>query len=133
MTKSLTQILRDTDNLKTKLEPLADPDLAPSSIYHLLHGYSPTSVIANMLAVDSSTAHQHMHLFLNKLRYVKPSLTGNDLKKMGITPGPQMKEILQLLHEARLDGKVKDKKGEVEIVKKSNAICSNRLTSEHPK
>jgi len=59
---------------------------------------------------------QHIQLFLDKLRYVKSALTGSDLQKMGITPGPRMKEILQRLHEARLDGKVTSKQGEVEMV-----------------
>ncbi len=115
--KSLAQILRDTISLKTKLDSLAKPELVPSRIYHLLHGYSPTAITANSLATDSITACQHLRLFLEKLRYVKPSLTGDDLKQMGITPGPRMKEILQRLHEARLDGKVTSKQGEVEMIK----------------
>ncbi|GAH69680.1 unnamed protein product [marine sediment metagenome] len=36
---------------------------------------------------------------------------------MGIALGPRIKEILNLLHEARLDGKVTSKKDEVELVK----------------
>jgi hypothetical protein len=35
---------------------------------------------------------------------------------MGIAPGPRMKEILQQLHEARLDGKVTTKRGERKLV-----------------
>ncbi|GAH69683.1 unnamed protein product, partial [marine sediment metagenome] len=56
-------------------------------------------------------------LFLTRLRYVKPALNGDDLKIMGIALGPRIKEILNLLHEARLDGKVTSKKDEVELVK----------------
>jgi tRNA nucleotidyltransferase (CCA-adding enzyme) len=58
-----------------------------------------------------------MEIFLHTLRYVKPALTGDDLIRMGITSGPQIKEILNLLHEARLDGKVTTKQGEEELVK----------------
>ncbi len=115
--KSLAQTLRDSISLKAKLQSLADPELTPSSIYCLLHGYSPPAIVANSLASDSPVAHQHIQLFLNKLRYVKLALTGNDLKRMGIAPGPRIKEILQLLHEARLDGKVTSKQGEVDLVK----------------
>ncbi len=32
----------------------------------------------------NSVAHQHIQLFLNKLRYVKSAPTGNDLQKMGV-------------------------------------------------
>lgn len=115
--KSLAQTLRDTISLKTKLPSLANPELSPSSIYRLLHSYSLQAVTANSLAGDSPVARQHIQLFLDKLRYVKSALTGNDLQKMGIAPGPKMKEILQRLHDARLDGNVTSKQGEVEMVK----------------
>ena len=114
--KSLAQTLRDTNSLKAKLGSLADPELAPSRIYHLLHDYSQPAIIANSLASDSPVARQHIQTFLTRLRYVKSSLTGNDLLKMGIAPGPRMKEILQLLLEAKLDGKVTSKQEEVELV-----------------
>ncbi len=117
LSKSLAQNLRDTSSLKTKVNLLADPGLPPSRIYSLLHNYSPTAITANLLACDSPVARQHMQTFITRLRYVKPALTGNDLKKMGIAPGPRMKEILQRLLEARLDGKVKTKKDEEELMK----------------
>ncbi len=115
--KSLAQTLRDTNKIKAKLQSLASPELNPSGIYHLLCGYSPQAITANLLASDSPIACQHLQLFLSKLRYVKPVLTGNDLIKMGIAPGPRIKEILNLLHDARLDGKVTSKKGEEELVR----------------
>ena len=117
LSKSLAQTLWDTASLKAKLQSLADPNFPPSSIYRLLHGYSPLATTANSLASDSSIVRQHIQLFLNKLRYVKPALTGDDLQRMGITPGPRIKEILNLLHEARLDGKVTTKRGEEEMVR----------------
>ncbi len=116
LSKSVTQTLRDTMAIKTQLQALADPVLNPSGIYRLLHGYLPSAITANSLAGDSNVACQHIQLFLNKYRYVKPVLNGNDLIEMGIAPGPRIKEILQLLHEARLDGKVTTKQDEEELV-----------------
>ncbi len=117
LSKPIAQTLRDSLNIKTKLKSLADPELTPSSIYHLLHGYPTPAITVNSLASDSPVARRHIQLFLSKLRYVKPALTGNDLLRMGIPPSPRIKEILEQLHEARLDGKVSSKKGEVELVK----------------
>jgi len=114
--RSLARTLRDTNSLKTNLESLADPELSPSSIYRLLHGYSLPAIIANSLAGDSSIARRHMQLFLAKLRYVKPVLTGDDLKRMGVATGPNIKEILNLLQEARLDKKITSKQGEEGLV-----------------
>ncbi|MBA7645557.1 A-adding tRNA nucleotidyltransferase [subsurface metagenome] len=117
LSKSLAQTLRDTSSIKAKLQSLADPRLTPSGIYHLLYGCSPQAITASWLASGSPVARRHSQLFLDKLRYIKPVLTGNDLKRMGITPGPRIKEILNLLHKARLDGKVRSKRGEEEMVK----------------
>jgi len=116
LAKSLAQTLRDSSSLKAKLSSLANPELSPSNIYHLLYGYSPTAITANFIACDSAVTHQHIQLFLDRLRYVKSALTGEDLKRMGIAPGPKIKEMLNLLHEARLDGKVTSKQGERKLV-----------------
>ncbi len=125
--KSLAQTLQDTSCIKNQLQSLAQPELTPSSIYSLLHNYSPLAITANSLASDSTVARQHIHLYLSKLRYVKPILSGDDLKGMSITPGPHIKEILHLLHEARLDGKVISKQDEESLVK--SWLASNIKTT----
>ena len=116
MTKSLAQTLRGTAGITTKVESLDNPELSPSAVYRLLHGYSPLSIAANSLAIDSPTVLRNIQLFLNKLRFVRTALTGGDLKEMGIAPGPCIREIRNRLHEARLDGKVTSKREEEEMV-----------------
>ncbi|MFC2056106.1 CCA tRNA nucleotidyltransferase [Chloroflexota bacterium] len=115
--KSHARTLRDSHSIKTRLDSLAKPDITPSSVYHLLHGHSQSALTASYLASDSPAAKQHIHLFLTRLRYIKLSLTGNDLQKMGFSPGPKIKELLSRLLETRLDGKVTTKQGEVELVR----------------
>ena len=116
--KTESQVLRHTINIKEKLESLADPGLKPSQIYRLLHGYALLALTATSVATDSEAVHERIQLFLNKLRYVKTSLTGDDLIKMGIEPGPRIKEVLERLRDARLDGKAKSKEGERELAEK---------------
>ena len=118
LSKSVAQTLRDAISLKIGIESLAEPELPSSRIYSLLHSYSTPAVIANSLASDFPVARQHINLFLGKLRYIKPALSGEDLKKMGVTPGPSIKETLHLLLEARLDGKVTTRRDEVDLAKK---------------
>jgi len=115
--KSLAQALRGTASIKAKLGLLNNSNLSPSGIYRLLHGYSLLAIMANAIACDLPIASQNIQLFLSKLRYVKSALTGDDLKRMGIAPSPHIKEILNLLQEARLDGKVTSKKGEEKLVR----------------
>ncbi len=116
--RSLTRALRDSSRLKARVKALTAPDLAPSRVYELLRDLCLPAIVATALAADSPAACRHIQAFLTKLRYIRPSLTGKDLQKMGILPGPRMKEILQRLHEVKLDGKIKTKKGEVEMVRR---------------
>jgi tRNA nucleotidyltransferase (CCA-adding enzyme) len=82
----------------------------------LLHGYSAPAIRANALASESLVASKHMNLYLSKLRYVKPLLNGEDLKKMGIAAGPKIGDILSALHQARLNGEVRTRKEEEKFV-----------------
>jgi len=117
LSKPIAQTLRDSISVKTKLKSLTDPHLMPSRVHSLLHGYSLTALTANSLASSHLVACHHIKVFLDKLRYVKPALTGNDLQRMGIAPGPRIKEILNQLYEAKLDGTAKSKQDEKKLVK----------------
>jgi len=123
--KTAARTLRDSNAIKAIVPSLAEPDISPGGIYCLLHGYSPLALTVNSLASDSPMARQRMLLFFSKLRYMKPALNGNDLLRMGVTPGPQIKETLERLRNARLDGKVTTKPGEENLVKKWLAGSAN--------
>jgi len=115
--KSLAQTVRDAITLKSKLKLVAIPGLSPSSIYRFLDGYSSQALVANSLATESPAASQNIRLFLSRLKHIETSLTGKDLIKMGIAQGPQIREILEMLHEARLNGKVTTRQDEEELVR----------------
>jgi tRNA nucleotidyltransferase (CCA-adding enzyme) len=112
----LARALRHTLCLKNQLPSLTKPSMKHSEAYYLLHNYDPLATQANALASDSSAVCDHLELFLAKLRYIKPSLNGEDLKRLGIPAGPELGKILQILHEAKLDGKVKNKGEEERLV-----------------
>jgi tRNA nucleotidyltransferase (CCA-adding enzyme) len=111
----LSRAMRDTLRLKTKLPLLDKSSLKPSEIYHLLREYEPLAIQANALASDSAMVNHHLQLFLTKLRYVRTSLDGEELKRLGISPGPEMGKVLQILHKAKLDGEVRTKADEKKL------------------
>jgi len=116
--KAAAQALRETIALRDNIGELSVPGLPPGRVYELLQDYSPTALTANSLAAGSATAADHIELYLNVLRHVHPALSGDDLIKLGVPQGPRIKEILQALREARLDGRVTSKKEEEEMVTK---------------
>lgn len=107
----------DTLRLKNNLETLASPNLSRSHIYHLLKDYSPQSVLTCALASDLVYASERLHLYLDKLRYVKTILNGKDLLGMGLSPGEHLGEILHALHTAKLDQEVRTRREEEEFVR----------------
>jgi len=114
----IARAIGDTLRLKEDLlSYLAAPELSPSAIYRLLKGYSPTSILACAIASDSTLLQQRFHLYLDKLRYVKISLNGKALQQMGLSPGPRLGEIMEALHEARLNQRVKTRGEEIELVR----------------
>ena len=116
MTKGRTQTMRDTLRLKAELHTLADPCLPNKGIYRLLRGYAPQAILANSIASDSPIIRHRLRLFLTELRYVKSSLDGDALKKLGVPTGPKLGQILEALRDARLDGEAKTREDEKLLV-----------------
>ena len=108
----LSRAMSDTLRLETSFPLLDKPSLKPSEIYYLLREYEPLAIQTNAIASESPTVRHHLQLFLTKLRYIRTALDGEELKKLGISPGPEMGKVLQILHKARLDGEVRTKADE---------------------
>jgi tRNA nucleotidyltransferase (CCA-adding enzyme) len=92
--------------------------ITSSRIYDLLSPLDVESLLLMMAKAKKETARKYVSLYLTHLRNVKVTLTGDDLKKMGIPPGPRYKRILAELLDAKLDGTVKNREEEVEFVKR---------------
>lgn len=115
--RTVAQDLRDTLSLKKELPSLAKPVLAPSRIYHCLHNYSKNAILTNLVINDLPLIRQRIEFYLNKLRYIHTALTGDDLLQAGIASGSRIKEILEVLREARLDGKVETREEELAMIR----------------
>ncbi len=115
--KSTTRMLCDTIDLKANLQHLALPKVTPSQVYRRLIGYAAEAVFANIIAGGMSRAQQRLNEFLNKLRYIRPALNGEDLKRLGVAPGPEIKRVQQQLLEAKLEGKALTRRDEEALVR----------------
>ena len=90
--------------------------LPMSAIHHVLAGVS-LEVIAYLLARAATRTEERRLLRYLEIRGEEhPLLTGEDLKNMGLKPGPHFRVILDLLRDARLDRKVKTREEEVLLV-----------------
>src|SRR3990172_9175080 len=97
------------------------PDLASSSVYDLLRPLEGETVLLMMAKAKQEAAKKYVSLYLTRLRNVKVTLSGDDLKNMSIPPGPRYKSILSRLLDAKLDGKVKNRDEEIAFVRKMSS------------
>jgi tRNA nucleotidyltransferase (CCA-adding enzyme) len=128
----LSRALCDTLRLKDRLPILDKSSLKPSEIYYLLREYEPVALQANVIASDSSRVNHHLQLYLTKLRYVRAFLDGEELKRLGISAGPEMGKVLQVLHKAKLDGEVRTRADEKKLALSLKALDFT-TDPEHPR
>lgn len=113
--RTQARAIEDIQALKEQEKALAPPRLATYQVCRLLAGYSGPAVQALALASPEARIRRRARLFWEELRYVKCSLGGEDLLGMGVEAGPRVGEYLRRLLEARLDGLVKDRAGELAL------------------
>jgi tRNA nucleotidyltransferase (CCA-adding enzyme) len=105
--KDDTRFLLQAKQLGSTLPALADAVLLPSRIYQLLWPFSDEVIFTCWLASEDELIKQRLELYHKELASVEPLIDGDELKEMGLTPGPLYGEILGALRDARLDGKIK--------------------------
>jgi len=88
-----------------------------SFIYKQLSGFKTELILYMMALTKQERIKKAISHYFTKLRYVNTSVTGKDLMKMGIKPGPIYREILEAVLEAKLNGKIKTRSKELLFVK----------------
>ena len=95
-----------------------EPQLSSSRVYDLLSPLDVEALLLMMAKAKQETAKKYISLYLTHLRNVKITLTGDDLKNLGIPAGPRYRKLFAELLDAKLDGLVKNKEDEIAYVKK---------------
>ena len=89
----------------------------PSHIYRTLCDFPDEVLVFLMAKVPSATIKRHLSAFLTTYQSIHPVINGTDLKRMGLKPGPQFRNILGKLLDARLNGDVKTESDEWNLIK----------------
>tara|TARA_Y100000588_G_scaffold99220_1_gene107789 strand:- start:505 stop:1803 length:1299 start_codon:yes stop_codon:yes gene_type:complete len=113
-------LIIDRRTCKKALELLAeDEDWGPEVIYQLFSELSIEALIY-FLAVDSTDrANQYANIYFSQYcGQAELSLTGDDLVKMGLKPGPVFQSVFKALREAHVKGDIETRDDEVGWVKK---------------
>ena len=90
----------------------------PSDTYRALAGLPDEGLVLLVAKARSKALARLVSAHVTTHQHVTPSLHGGDLKALGLRLGPIYKKILDRLLEARLNGEVKTKADERELVRK---------------
>ena len=113
----MAKAFKDTIKLRDELYLLANTSIKRSEIYYLLDKYDQLAIRANALVSATTIIQTNIELFENKLRYIKTSINGDDLKGINIHAGPALGNILHIVHKAKLDGEVSSRSEELRLAK----------------
>ena len=89
----------------------------PVDLYHLLSGISLEVLLFSMAVSRDKQKQKSISQYLIELRKIKPVLKGDDLKKMGVQPGPVYSILLEELLDEKLRGRVKGREDEERFIR----------------
>jgi tRNA nucleotidyltransferase (CCA-adding enzyme) len=113
--KQTKETMRIKKSASEKLMVLGKKELKPSEIYQQLKGLS-IELLLFLMAKAQSAARQRILLYLTKLRHVRLTISGEDLKKAGLSPGPEFATILNNVLLNKLNGALLTREDELRYV-----------------
>ena len=89
----------------------------PKEIYDTFSNLSIEAVLFLVALSSSDRLNQYANIYFTQYQgKVEPALTGDDLVKMGLEPGPIFQSVFSVLREARVMGNVNTREEEVALV-----------------
>ncbi len=93
------------------------PRISRNEIHRLLSPLPNELLLYLMAKTNQESTRKAISLYFTKLKAIRVSIGGDDLKELGLVPGPQFKAILGELLEARINEKVLTRHDEIAYVK----------------
>jgi len=97
------------------------PHMKRSEIYFLLNEFPVEILLYLMVKTKVEGVKKFVSLYFTQLHGVRTSITGADLKELGVSPGPAFKNILDRVFRARLDDETLTRDDELRIARKEAA------------
>ncbi|MFP4444759.1 MAG: CBS domain-containing protein [Desulfosudaceae bacterium] len=91
--------------------------VANSQLYEGLQGFSTELILYIMAAADSDRIKRHISRYITQMKDARTLISGQDLARLGIPPGPVYSRIFKKVLHARLDGQVSTKSEELELAR----------------
>jgi tRNA nucleotidyltransferase (CCA-adding enzyme) len=103
----------DTESCLFWLE--RSPSIDNSELYHRLVTFRTELILYMMAATEQERIQKAISLYFTNLRHVGITLKGEDLKALGLKPGPVYREVFKAVFDAKLKGLIKTHADELEL------------------
>lgn len=91
-------------------------DVKPSGVVTVLDRLPVAAIEAFADLLEDTALRDLLRRYVEQWRFERPLLSGHDLMAMGVPEGPRIKQALQLIRAARLDGWASDRDDERALV-----------------
>jgi tRNA nucleotidyltransferase (CCA-adding enzyme) len=102
----LKRLFRELLRIREVALSLVEPDVTPADIVERLESFSPTTLQAAAIAEDSNVLRRYVRQYLERWRFVRPALSGEDVIGVGVAPGPAVGTALRSLRRAVLNERI---------------------------
>ena len=100
------------------IKEMASSSIKPSRIYKLLEPLSYEAILLLKAKYKEKNIQRHIRDFFDVYQGVRVHVRGEDLLRLGLTPGPQYQKIFSRVLAARLNSEVKTKDDELMLIKR---------------
>jgi tRNA nucleotidyltransferase (CCA-adding enzyme) len=118
MSRQLTDALLQLPDLDGIYEQLC-AETQPADVVALLEPLISPLLAASWLIAETEAVRQKIYRYWTEWRHVTSLLDGDDLKAMGLKPGPIFHRILNHLRVLRLNGEIETRADEVALVQET--------------
>jgi tRNA nucleotidyltransferase (CCA-adding enzyme) len=100
------------------IRQLQAQEIKPSRIFSLLEPLSYEVILALKAKNGDRNIQKHVEDFFEIYNGMRISISGDDLRRLGITPGPYYQKIFSQVLKAKLDKKIKTPEDELALIRK---------------
>jgi hypothetical protein len=112
----MAAVARDTIVARDMQTSILQEGTRPSALFRVLAPLEPAAVSAWAKLTDDPSVAVRLRRYLEEMRFVRPTLSGDALLAMGVPQGPRVGEILSSLRDAHLDGDLSSDDEELALV-----------------
>ncbi|MFH0912697.1 MAG: hypothetical protein V1884_00210 [Candidatus Omnitrophota bacterium] len=112
------RILNCKKDSRAIIRRLNKTEMKPSRVFHLLEPLSYEMIIFIKAKSKDKNLARHITDFFTVYNGMRIYIRGDDLRKLGIAPGESYRKFFSRVLKEKLDGLVKTKKEELELIKK---------------